>query len=252
MICPLEHERRAIARAIGDRATLVVSGPGASAVGSAVEQAVRDGAGLVVLAGLAGGLRATSVCPAIAWIADRDGRRWTPTHIAPGQGVGVLGIDEPAFTTARKAQLATAYGASLVDCESHAFASAASRARLSWCVVRGVSDGPGHALPVSATDWVTTDGRTRTGRVLMSLLLSPAAIPAVIGLLRRSGPALREVAQVCVELIGRHEALGSAPGAGSAAGSRAGAVPANASPIETQLGRPASKLTKTRDRKGSA
>lgn len=253
VICPLEVERRAVAKALRGRARVIVSGPGKAAVKASVEMIAKDKdrPSLVVLFGVAGGLRDTEGTPRIGWVTDKDARTWTPACAPPGSGelVGMLGVDEPIVLPGKKRQMGEAYGAALVDMESHAFAPACEGARLRWAIVRGVSDGPDVVLPEGAMGWVDTKGKTRVGRVLAQSLLSPPTLIGAIGLWKRTGPALKAACGRLVELL---EADRTAPhtikvevravakpkvvsdlpnSAGSASGAKAGNL------IEQQLGK---------------
>lgn len=206
VICPLMVERRAITKAMRGRAKVIVSGPGADAVKRAVEAVAKDKnqPSIVILFGVAGGLRDTEeLTPRIGWVTDKNARAWTPSCAPPGSGelVGLLGVDDAITIPARKRQLGDAYGAALVDMESHAFAPACEAARLRWAIVRGVSDGPDVALPEGALGWIDAAGKTRIGRVLAQSLLSPPTLIAAIGLWKRTGPALKAATSRLVELL---------------------------------------------------
>lgn len=203
VLCPLEVERRHLARMLKLRARVVAVGPGADSVARSVAELRGPDPSLIVLCGLAGGLIETERAPRIGWVMDRDGGFWTAPTVPPGDGepVGVLGVDEPVKTPGRKRQMAEAYGAALVDCESHAFAAAATAANLRWAIVRGVSDGPGESLPTRVMDWVDGRGRTRLGRLVLSIVLEPSVLPAVLRLAMRAGPAMRAAAARVIELL---------------------------------------------------
>ncbi|RMH28244.1 MAG: hypothetical protein D6693_04105 [Planctomycetota bacterium] len=192
VLCPLMVERRAAARAVGSRAEVRCTGPGEAAIARAVRSLNPAETALVVLFGVSGGLRQMGEAPAISGVIDaRTGERWSPTLVAPGPGAVVAGVDEPALTPSAKRAIAERTGASLVDCESHAFARVCASAPIAWAVVRGVSDGPDEALPAQAAHWVDDRGCARVGRVIRDCVRRPALIPAVARLGRRSSRALR-------------------------------------------------------------
>lgn len=203
VICPLAHERRLIRKAVGPRAKIVVSGPGADAMRAAVRELKSDPPPLVILCGVAGGLLETAEAPRITKILDRNARSWNAPVVVPGDepGVTVLALDEPVDTIERKSALSRAYAAALVDCESHAFAEEATALGVRWAVVRGVSDGPGEALPAGVTEWVDAQGRARIGRFLGHCILEPAAFFAALRLHRRSRRAMKAAAARLVELL---------------------------------------------------
>lgn len=205
VLCPLQLERRAAVRAVGSRAMVRAVGPGSQGVQRAVQELKSGGVTppLVVLFGLAGGLRESLIAPRVGWVSDRGARSWRASCLPPGEDepVGLLGSPEPITDPARKAQLGQAFGTALVDCESHAFAEAAQAAGLTWAVVRGVSDRVDEALPADAADWIDDRGRTRVLALAGKLLVRPNLIPAVLTLGLRSGPALKVAAGRLVELL---------------------------------------------------
>ncbi|MDX2114554.1 MAG: hypothetical protein SFZ24_02890 [Planctomycetota bacterium] len=253
ILCPLEIERRSIGRLLRERAEIVRTGPGAGAVRRGVEEALRAGAPpLLVLFGLAGGLRSGLTAPRIGRVMDKDARSWDAPLVAPGSGPAacVIGVDEPVTDRDRKKRMAEAYGADLVDCESHAFAEACAAAGVRWAVVRGVSDGPEVTLPAHAQEWVDAEGRTRVGRVFLACLLSPGVLPAVVQLGLRSKPALREARARLLEVLNHaastieEEKIGGVRRAGAGGEGRAvsaAAERAAANVIEAQLGRRGSR-----------
>lgn len=218
ILCPLEFELTAVRRAL-DRARahapasmppvssieLIGCGPGGAntifAVGKLASRRIPPA--LIVLAGLAGGLRRTALCPRVAHVMDLTGARRAPKASpgGPGSGVTVVGVEQPVFTIAEKRSLLERTGADLVDCESHAFAFECERTGLVWAVVRAVSDGPNHTLPPQVMRWTDPWGKTITGQARRDLLRNPAVIPAVIGLARRSKRAAGAAGDAVVALL---------------------------------------------------
>lgn len=246
ILCPLEIERKAAAKAIGARAAVVVTGPGGEAIERAMADVVKQRPPLVVLFGLAGGLRdGIDDAPRVSRVFDKDARSWLAPCVAPGssEAVGVIGVDEPVHTPAKKKQLAQAYGAALVDCESHVFARLATEAGLRWAVVRGVSDGPDEALPVHASEWVDEAGKTRAGRVLVSTMLNPGVLPSLFRLGKRSKPALQAAAARLIEILNVSATSTDVvvvPPGDAARAKPVAQAPRN--PIEQQLGRKTARL----------
>lgn len=202
VICPLDHERRLIRKAVGPHAQIVVSGPGPRAVHAAVD-AITDAPPLVVLCGVAGALAEAPDAPRIHRVLDRDAREWKVPVTLPGsdEPVTLLGLDDVVTTIDRKLALHRAFAASLVDTESHAFADACERRALRWTIVRAVSDGPRESLPAGVAEWVDEQGRARLGRFLRHCLLEPSAFFAAIRLHRRTRRAMRAAAARLVELL---------------------------------------------------
>lgn len=241
VLCPLDIERRAIVKRVGDRADVRLVGPGPAAMRTALEALVKQRPAMVLLFGLAGGLRDDERAPRINRVVDKDARAWLPTCVPPGESpaVTIVGMDEPVLHRARKKQMASAYAAAAVDTESHVFAEFASTAGWRWGVIRGISDGPEDHLPAAVTEWVDERGRTRILRVLLGAILNPGVIPAAITLFRRSRPALRAAADRLIETLNaealspgatmrRPAVVVQTPGGHQAEGSN---------PIERQLGR---------------
>jgi hypothetical protein len=218
ILCPLEYEliavRRALARAHAHAPAsmppessieLIGSGPGGAntifAVGKLAGRRIPPA--LIVLAGLAGGLRRTEACPRIAQVTDLTGARRAVRVPAPGGGAGVtvVGVEQPVRTIGEKRSLLERTGADLVDCESHAFAFECERTGLNWSVVRGVSDGPNHTLPAQVARWTDPWGKTLPGQVRADLLRNPLLLPGVIGLARRSSRAIESVGTTVVALL---------------------------------------------------
>lgn len=196
IVCALEFERKKLIRAMDGRAEVVCSGPGSERAARCVVEIAARGAGCVILAGVAGGLQDTAICPSVGRVIDRSGRSWSPTIAAAGTtstGITLLGLDSPTAEPGEKAALAIAHDAQLVDCESHGFAQAASELDLAWGVVRGVSDGPRDHLPPECSDWIDDSGATRSGRVLRDLARRPSLFGDTIRLGRRAGRAMTHV-----------------------------------------------------------
>jgi len=194
VLCPLEIERKAAAKAVGDRAQVIRTGPGAEAVRRAVDDLRADPPPLVILFGVAGALRYAPLCPRIDRVIDEArGRIWRVNYLMPGdtEPVGVLGVDEVVPTPARKRVLRRRFhDASLVDCESHGFAEAMTTTGTRWTIIRGVSDWPHQSLPRQCVDWVRPDGRTAGGVVARDLARRPWMLGEVLSLRSRTNAAL--------------------------------------------------------------
>lgn len=195
VICPLEIERRAAERAVGGRARVVRCGPGAEAVRRAVEELREAQPSLVVLFGVAGGIRYTPLAPRIAGVVNMaTGEQWRVNYAVGSNsetGVMVLGVDEVIHSPIRKRFLRRKFRrASLVDCESHAFADAVSALGWRWTIVRGVSDHPHQALPKKCETWVNEDGTPRVGRVMKDLARRPFMLGELLSLRSRTSEAL--------------------------------------------------------------
>lgn len=199
VLCPLEIERRAAARAVGERARVVRCGPGRDNITRAIDELRADPPPLVILFGVAGALRYTATAPRIDRVIDAQrGLTWPVNHLMPGDDppVGVLGADEVIPTPARKRVLRRRFReASLVDTESHAFAEAVTTLGTRWTIVRGISDWPHQHLPRECTRWVLTDGRTSGRHVAVDLARRPWLLADLVALHGRTNEALRAASE---------------------------------------------------------
>lgn len=203
IVCTLEYERRRLAPFVRGRAEVLCAGPGAARVASCVELIAVSGTRRVILAGVAGGLRPTGVCPPIGKVVARDGRSWTPNVAAASEqdAATLLGVDHPVTEPDDKAALGVAHDADLVDCESHAFAACATRHDMAWGIVRGVSDGPRERLDPGVLRWTDERGATRVGSVLGDMARHPRLLGVAAGLARRSARAMRAVGARVDEIL---------------------------------------------------
>ncbi len=188
---------RALRRAGVDRAVVLQTGVGASAVAEAVKNNAARGARLI-LAGACGGLRDCPDVPRIARVIDEHGHQWRTE--AP-DGVTLIGVDRVISTPAAKRELAERTGASIVDMESHAFIAECERAGLKWRIVRGVSDTPAETLPDEVLGWIDSAGDTRYGRAALDLVRRPRLVGPIVSVLRRSSRVLPLVGEEVVRIV---------------------------------------------------
>lgn len=94
----------------------------------------------------------------------------------------ILGAAVAAASPARKAELLGTTGAVGIDLESHLVAQAAWLARKPFLVLRAVADPSTRALPSTAVNGLTPDGKPAVGRVLLSLAIQPWQLPALLRL----------------------------------------------------------------------
>lgn len=252
VLCPLGVEAAAARSALGGRAAVVVSGPGAR-VSDAVRRAAADSPALVILAGLCGGLSPTAPAPMIGAVLSMTGKRWIapvipprssadagPTSRAGGSAaanpfvqqsrprrlydppaldlpadgrVTVLGVDHVVPTPRAKQALGERTGAELVDMESHHFAAACERLGIRWAIVRGVSDGPDDALPPGVERFVGPDGATRPAAVAAACLRRPWLLPGLLRLRGASARALAAMSERLVSLVDEQLRAGVSAGA---------------------------------------
>ena len=194
VFCPLGFERRAFQRF--GKLPVITIGPGAEAVRRAFAERARwpvQEPRLVVLLGLAGGLRGTARAGQSVSVATIVGEDGTPLFRAPVTDAGLSVVEAQAVvaTSAEKRALAVRSGADLVDTESRAFAACASAARLPWAIVRGVADDVDTNLPRELAGFVDASGETRMQRVLAAVLRRPSLIADLARIGRTSRAAMR-------------------------------------------------------------
>lgn len=213
VLCPLKCEARVLARSLRGKARVEAIGPGPEAAQRATDKLAMKPPAIVILCGLGGGLAPTGPVPWVSRVVDQDGRLWDcPVEPAPdAEVVTLLGIDHPVVLPEKKRILAQSFGASLVDCESHAFADAATTNDLRWAVVRGVSDGPNHRLPEDIEQWVDAKGRMRIGYAIFRMISEVGIVFCVMRLAWRSHWAMRRVKRSVLELLASEAALRAKP-----------------------------------------
>jgi len=214
VFCPMEIERKAVARALRQadmhEVRVIQTGIGKAAVlraladAAAVQDREPEKVGgthgtLMILAGACGGLILTQDVPRIAAVIDEHGGRWTPRFSDPA-GVTLVAVDQVVATPAEKAAVAARTGASIVDMETHAFAAECQRRGVPWAVVRGVSDTPEETLPAEVIRWVKPDGGTYAARAAWDLLCKPLLVPHIAGVVRRANRVLPLVGARVVEI----------------------------------------------------
>jgi nucleoside phosphorylase len=225
---------------------LAVTGDGERRAGAAAAALISEtGAHALIAVGVAGALSA-GLEPGDLLVArrvlreagdgvlDADRRLWTAAARAsdarPAIAVSAARLADSAAEKRRLLELVRARGAepdpdgaAVVDLESAAYAGAAAAAGIPWLVLRAVSDTAEEDLPALLGRSVDDGGAVRRGRVLMGLLGEPSAIPRLLEL-RRRVQACAEVLARAVEAVVAGGALGEAPAAANANGSRPGAV----------------------------
>ena len=203
IVCPLEHERRSLARAgLGDCCELQVAGPGAAAIARWCSSITIDNR-LVLLAGLAGGLH-IDVAPGTAQMIHavrRPGLSDLIPSVRETEGWTIASSPTALRTPDAKRQFAFETRSDLVDMESRAFAEVAAERRWRWGIVRGVSDSVTMALPRDIDTWVDARGRSRPLRVAGSLVRRPHELAVTLRLARHSAAAMRAVAQRIERLL---------------------------------------------------
>ena len=187
-IVGLQREARIVAR---EGVRVVVGGGDAAALAQRLEQARGPNIEGVISFGLCGAL-APALKPGDVVVASsvRDGAArfhtdsaWTRSIAArlPHAISGTIaGSDVMLADPEAKAALHGSSGAVAVDMESHIAARFAARHGLKLAVLRAVSDGADHALPLAAQRGMRADGGMDIGAVLAALAANPRQLPALI------------------------------------------------------------------------
>lgn len=196
---------------MADGALVCVSGMGDEAAARGAQALVDAGAGALVSWGMAGGLdpflsAGTLLLP--TEILGRNGqtietsRAWRE-RLSAAISSRLPAIPGKLVTSARavgsiaeKAALFRETGAAAVDMESLAVAQVAVSRRVPFVAVRVIVDRAGDVLPGSVTAAADAAGHLRLWRLLGSLALRPADLPALVRLARRYRAAGRSLATV--------------------------------------------------------
>ena len=198
ILCPLRMEASKV-RPMAARHgwDVITTGIGATAVESAIASA--PGTGPLVLAGVAGALRAefrAGGAHLVREVVTSTGLLYSPLL---DDGIRVTGADEIVATPEDKAALAEQTGAHIVDMESHAFAVLAESTGRGWMIVRGISDGVEHHLPPGCDKWFTSSGAIRPARAALDLARRPVDLVHLIAFAKRTATAMRAVAALLDE-----------------------------------------------------
>jgi hopanoid-associated phosphorylase len=125
------------------------------------------------------------VAPDKAWLA-RASQTVPRARLLP-----IAGASRAVATAAAKAELFRTSQAAAIDMESHHVALAAQRHRLPFIAVRAIADTAADELPPAAVVGLDKEGRPAIGAVLLSLLLNPFQLPALLRVARRTDIALK-------------------------------------------------------------
>jgi adenosylhomocysteine nucleosidase len=179
---------------IAGRLGLPVIAGGGTAAGAevAAERLVEEGATSLLSFGLCGGLDPSLLPGAVViprvvvasgyWRADARLLAW----LGGATVERLFGATAPVASAAEKRGLWMTRAAAAVDLESGAVASAATRGRLPFAVLRAVCDPAEREVPATAIAAVSAAGEVRIGRLLGALLAEPRQIS---GLLRLAADA---------------------------------------------------------------
>ena len=200
LVCPLEHERRALLAAGIDPRLVETCGPGREGVRRWADRHPNLRRP-VILTGLAGGLDpalGTGDVVVAGEIIDAHGRVTSPPLVeAFGLDVPVVRIATAGRLVASpeaKLALARATQAAIVDLETSHFADIARARDWRWGVIRVVGDTADEAIPTALERFVDHFGRTRVRVVAGEVFRRPALLPVLRRLNASSRAALSSLA----------------------------------------------------------
>lgn len=178
---------------------------------------VRQGAAVLVSAGLAGGLDPALKCGDVllanevvapdgrSYLADGDWHARLMARLSVAtrwSDLPVLGVDAAVRTPGEKTALYLMSRAASVDMESHGVARAAAALKVPLIVLRVIADPADRAIPQAAIAGMAADGSTRALPVLARLALRPREIPAVARLACDSRAAHAALGRVALAVGG--------------------------------------------------
>lgn len=203
IICPMKVEADYLRKALRDpgKFEIVISGIGRKNLENTL-QGIDIYNRWVVLAGVAGALRAEAIPGAAYWIdcvVNEEGRTWVPVEKYQ-PSLSVLGADRVIEDFDQKVEAALKSGAFLVDMESHAFAQGMyMKFHKRWAILRGVSDAVEQSFPKEVVDWLTPHGEIRWFRAFWGLFAKKHLRADVASLLGNTEQAMANVARILEE-----------------------------------------------------
>lgn len=232
IVCGLASEAAAIRRGLAAASPrlavrIAVSGADADQAEALARDYCEHGAGLLVSAGLAGGLAPSLKVGDVVWATDvvsgdpsAGGRypcvpavREAGGEAGPGSGFHagpVAGVDAALTTPARKAAVWRQTGAIAADMESHRMALVAAAAGVPLLVVRSIVDDAATELPAFVHHATLPSGRPRLGVIIAHLVRRPWQLPALVTLARASAVALTALQEKMPAVARTAEALRNA------------------------------------------
>jgi len=198
-----QHESRSFAFFENDQAVVLAGGIGHAAGTRAAEAMISCyKPGLIVAAGLAGGLRPDWAPPrtmiAACVIDEETGREFTTMH-----GNGTVVSSRTIAGALKKRELAERFSADIVDMEGAAVAEVAAKHGLPFLAVKAISDELDFDLP-PLQDFVDGDGNFQTARFTMNAAFRPQWWPMIAGLKRRTDAAAKQLAELLKRVIREH------------------------------------------------
>jgi adenosylhomocysteine nucleosidase len=183
-----------IARPLGWQ--VAIGGGTAAGADTAARQLIEGGVRALVSMGLAGGLDpvlrpGTVIVPSA--VIDGEHRYPTDPHLSQLLGGTtqhvLLAMQTIVASRAKKRRLHGTTGAAAIDLESGAVARAAAAHGIPFAALRVICDPAQRSLPPAALAALDSQGAVAFRRVLTSILVQPAQIPALLALAKEAAAA---------------------------------------------------------------
>ncbi len=193
ILVAVEAERKALARAISGIEVRQIGVRGCLLRDEWVPES-----GRVILAGLGGGLNPALACGEV--VVDP----WPGGFAMPGARAGVIRSSPTILaTTTAKAAFRAQTLADAVDMELDMVSAVAAGRGATVISARAIFDVADENLPRGIEHWLTPEGKTRLGPVMLYLAGNPLRLGSLLAMARRSRIALANLARVTAALVGR-------------------------------------------------
>jgi nucleoside phosphorylase len=156
---------------------------------------------LVLSCGFAGGLNPYLTAGTVVFATDEDAGL-TPTLLSAGAcPVRFHCSNRVATTVEEKTSLWQTTGADAVEMESEIIRAICRAHAIPSATIRVISDAANENLPLDFNIFMTAEQTLNYGKLVLSLLTSPAKIPAMLRLQRQTQLAARNLAGVLSRVI---------------------------------------------------
>lgn len=156
---------------------------------------------LVLSCGFAGGLNPYLTAGTVVFATDEDAGL-TPTLLSAGAcPVRFHCSNRVATTVEEKSSLWQSTGADAVEMESEIIRAICRAHAIPSATIRVISDAANENLPLDFNVFMTSEQTLNYGKLVFSLLTSPAKIPAMLRLQRQTQLAARNLAGVLSRVI---------------------------------------------------
>jgi nucleoside phosphorylase len=156
---------------------------------------------LVLSCGFAGGLNPYLTTGTVVFATDEDAGL-TPTLLAVGAcPVRFHCTDRVATTVEEKRALWESTGADAVEMESQIIRAICRAHEIPSATIRVISDAANENLPLDFNVFMTAEQKLNYAKLILSLLTSPAKIPAMLRLQRQTQLAARNLAGVLTRVM---------------------------------------------------